>query len=142
MPDSNTYGPNGEAEFCTFINPVHNPKRIKNICRYTEMVPTYNAVYNKKTTDELQFKSTNITENRQYLVHKDSVNTNIQFKEQEIITIDSNQSKIAHIQKIFDKQKIDDTESDSNSAISSFESLSSVDEETMKGCFGKLNLVQ
>ena len=69
------------------------------------------------------------------------MNTNIQFKGQEIITIDSNQSKIAHIQKIFDKQKIDDTESDSNSAISSFESLSSVDEETMIGCFGKLKLV-
>ena len=130
------------ADMYTFINPPHNPTSIKNICCYTEMIPTYNAVQNKKTTDELQFKSTNITENRQYLVHKDSVNTNIQFKGQEIITIDSNQSKIAHIQKIFDKQKIDDTESDSNSAISSFESLSSVDEETMKGCFGKLNLVQ
>ena len=66
------------------------------------------------------------------------MNTNIQFKGQEIITIDSNQSKIAHVQKIFDKQKIDDTESDSNSAISSFESLSSVDEETM-GENGLLN---
>ena len=130
------------TDMYTFINPAHNPTSIKNICCYTEMIRTYNAVYNKKTTDELQFKSTNITENRQYLVHKDSVNTNIQFKGQEIITIDSNQSKIAHVQKIFDKQKIDDTESDSNSAISSFESLSSVDEETMIGCFGNLKLVQ
>ena len=69
------------------------------------MIPTYNAVYNKKLLTNFNSKVP-ILRKTVSISYTKFVNTNIQFKGQEIITIDSNQSKIAHVQKYLTNRKL------------------------------------
>ena len=135
IPGSRNFGHTSPDMFCTIIDPVHNHMSFDNITGSTNNVPYHKLVHPKNSNSLEALDCTVPNKISTYTVQKCTTGLNMKLDSSNKYTDDSVIENIAHVQQTYANPKNIDSQGNTNSSSSTFQTNFSVEDETMIGYF-------
>ena len=134
-PASTNIGHTDADMFCTFIDPVQYHTNFDNVTGSTQNNVYKNSVHQKNPTSLEFSKPSEPTDESMYTAHRHTEGHNVLNDRHNKNPRNSVISNMAHVKKSMFMKQNTDADWDTNSTVSTIETLSGVQHETMIGFF-------